>query len=60
MVDLQRNLLEAVQGVKVDSKTIMTDFMASDLVRTEVQGLDQGRGGPEGSWDGAVYTVKGG
>ncbi len=59
VVDLQRNLLEAVQGVKVDSKTIMTDFMASDLVRTEVQGLIKGVEVQEGSWDGAVYTVKG-
>lgn len=59
VVDLQRNLLEAIQGVKVDSKTIMTDFMASDLVRTEVQGLIKGVEVKEGSWDGAVYTVKG-
>ena len=39
VVDLQRNLLEFLQGVRVDSRTTMRDFMASDVVRTEVQGM---------------------
>ena len=59
VVDLQRNLLESIQGVRVDSRTTMTDFMASDVVKTEVQGLIKAVEIKEGSWDGETYTVKG-
>ena len=59
VVDLQRNLLETIQGVRVDSQTTMTDFMASDVVKTEVQGMIKSVEIQEGSWDGSVYTVKG-
>ena len=59
IVDLQRNLLEAIQGVRVDAKTTMTDFMANDTVRTEVQGLIKGIEISDASWDGEIYTVTG-
>ncbi|HDQ93473.1 MAG TPA: hypothetical protein ENN89_05050 [Synergistetes bacterium] len=58
-VDLQRKLLEFVQGVRVDSRTTMTDYMVSDRVRTEVQGVIRRVEILEGSWDGEVYTVVG-
>lgn len=58
-VDLQRNLLEFLQGVRVDSKTTMNDFMASDVVRTEVQGMIRNVEIVEASWDGEIYTVVG-
>ncbi|QTX32231.1 hypothetical protein KAR29_13135 [Aminithiophilus ramosus] len=59
LVDLQRNLLEYLQGVRVDAKTTMKDFMATDIVRTEVQGMVQGVEILEATWDGEVYTVVG-
>lgn len=38
-----RNLLEAVKGVRVDSTTLVENFMVtSDVVRTEVNGIIQG------------------
>jgi hypothetical protein len=58
-VDLQRNLLEAIQGVQVDGQTTMTDFMATDVVRTQVQGLIKGVEVFDASWDGEIYTVQG-
>jgi hypothetical protein len=41
IVDLQRNLLEFMNGVQIDSRTTMNDFMAEDRVRSEVHGLIQ-------------------
>jgi hypothetical protein len=38
-----RNLLEAVKGVRADSKTTVENFMlTSDMIRTEVSGIIQG------------------
>lgn len=38
----RRNLLEIVQGVRIDSRTVIKDFaVESDVIRTEVQGLLQ-------------------
>ena len=59
IVDLQRNLLESIGGVQVDSRTTMNDFMAEDRVRTEVNGLIQGIQLMDGKWDGEAYTVTG-
>jgi hypothetical protein len=58
-VDLQRNLLEFMQGVRVDSRTTMTDYMVSDRVRTEVRGIIKNVEITGGEWDGEVYTVTG-
>jgi len=59
VVDLQRNLLEAVKGVRVDSKTTLNDFMAHDQVRTEVSGFIRGVRIEKASWDGQIFTVRG-
>ncbi|NTV01035.1 MAG: hypothetical protein HGA55_07955, partial [Methanoregulaceae archaeon] len=38
-----RNLLEAVKGVRVDSTTLVENFMVtSDVIKTEVNGIVQG------------------
>lgn len=59
IVDLQRNLLEYLQGVRVDARTTVKDFMATDIVRTEVQGIVKGVEILEATWDGEIYTVVG-
>lgn len=42
-VDAYRNLLEVVQGVRVDSETEVKDFtVASDVIRAKVEGLVKG------------------
>ncbi len=42
-VDAYRNLLEVVQGVRVDSETEVKDFtVASDTIRAKVEGLVKG------------------
>lgn len=43
VVDAQRNLLEQIKGVQVDSETFMENFViSSDVVRTQVNGLIKG------------------
>ena len=38
-----RNLLEAVKGVRVDSTTLVENFITtSDVIKTEVSGIIQG------------------
>ena len=59
IVDLQRNLLEFIVGVQVDSRTTMDDFMASDRVRSEVHGMIRNVEIMDGTWDGESYTVSG-
>lgn len=42
-VDAYRNLLEIVQGVRIDSNTVVRDFMTeSDVIRASVEGLVKG------------------
>jgi hypothetical protein len=59
IVDLQRNLLEFLIGVQVDSRTVMDDFMAEDRVRSEVHGTVKNVEVLKGEWDGEAYTVTG-
>jgi hypothetical protein len=59
IVDLQRNLLEFIVGVQVDSRTTMDDFMASDRVRSEVHGMIRNVEIMDGTWDGESYIVSG-
>ena len=59
IVDLQRNLLEFLNGVQVDARTTMEDFMASDRVRTEVSGIIKNIELLEGSWDEESYVIIG-
>jgi hypothetical protein len=43
IVDAQRNLLEMVQGVQIDSETVLENLsVTSDIVRSKVSGLVQG------------------
>ncbi|MBU1184081.1 MAG: LPP20 family lipoprotein [Proteobacteria bacterium] len=42
-VDAYRNLLEVINGVRVDSTTVIRDFMTeSDVINTQVQGMVKG------------------
>ncbi len=58
-LDLQRNLLEFLKGVQIDSRTTMNDFMAEDRVRSEISGLIKNVEVVNGEWDGEAYTVTG-
>jgi hypothetical protein len=59
IVDLQRNLLEFLVGVQVDARTTMNDFMATDRVRSEINGMIKNVDLLDGTWDGESYTVSG-
>jgi hypothetical protein len=59
IVDLQRNLLEFIVGVDVDARTTMNDFMATDRVRTEINGMIKNVELLEGVWDEESYTITG-
>ena len=59
IVDLQRNMLEFLSGVQIDSRTTMDDFMAEDRVRSEVHGAIKNIELLKGVWDGEAYTVTG-
>lgn len=59
MVDLQRNLLEFIQGVKIQSTTTMEDFMVKDRVVSSVQGAIKGVQILDSSWDGEIYSIWG-
>lgn len=58
-LDLQRNLLEFMKGVRIDGKTTMNDFMAEDRVRSEISGIIKNVEVMRGEWDGETYTVTG-
>ena len=58
-LDLQRNLLEFLKGVQIDSSTTMNDFMAEDRVRSEISGVVKNVEVMSGEWDGETYTVTG-
>lgn len=61
ILDLQRNLLETIQGVQIDAETKMVNFMAEDRVNSAVQGTIKGVEIIEEKWDEAskTYTVAG-
>ena len=59
ILDLQRNLLEAMKGVNINAKTTMEDFMATDSVRSAVEGTIKGVEIYEGTQKGETYVVKG-
>ena len=58
-LDLQRNLLEFMKGVRIDGQTTMNDFMAEDRVRSEISGIIKNVEVMRGEWDGETYTVTG-
>jgi hypothetical protein len=59
VVDAQRNLVEVLGGVRVTAESVMVDYLVSDTVRTEVEGVVQGAVIVEESWDAVAeeYTV---
>ncbi|MDR1742066.1 MAG: hypothetical protein LBR38_09555 [Synergistaceae bacterium] len=59
IVDLQRNLLEFMRGVQIDGRTTLDNFMADDLVRSEVSGMIKNVELLDGEWDGESYTMHG-
>lgn len=61
ILDLQRNLLETIQGVQIDAHTKMVDFMASDTVTSAVNGTIKGVEVISEEWDPKekIYTVAG-
>jgi hypothetical protein len=59
IVDLQRNLLEFMNGVQVDARTTMENFMADDRVRTELHGIIKNVELLDGEWDEESYTIRG-
>ena len=59
VIVVKRNMLEFVCGVQIDSRTTMDDFMAEDMVRSEVHGLIRNVEMLKGEWDGECYTVTG-
>ena len=59
IADLQRNLLETVQGVQIDAKTQVKDFIASDVINTAVSGTIKGVEIVEESFDNEAYVILG-
>lgn len=59
IADLQRNLLETVQGVQIDAKTQVKDFIATDVINTAVKGTIRGVEIVEESFDNEAYIVSG-
>lgn len=59
MVDAQRNLLESIKGISVDSETTMENYIVtSDVVRTKVNGIVTGvRPVSEEFKDGVYHVV---
>ena len=59
IADLQRNLLETMQGVQIDAKTQVKDFIATDVINTAVKGTIRGVEIVEESFDNEAYIVSG-
>jgi hypothetical protein len=59
VVDLQRNLLEFVKGVRIDGRTTMENFIADDFVNQRVTGMIKNVQLVDGEWDGESYTMSG-
>lgn len=58
--DAQRRLLEIIEGVRIDAKTTMVNFMANDLVKAWVHGRIKEYEIVPGSerWANGIYEVK--
>lgn len=59
ILDLQRNLLEFMAGVQIDSGSRMNDFMLDNTVRQELHGVIKNVEVLGGEWDGEEYIVRG-
>ncbi|MCB0218849.1 MAG: hypothetical protein KDH09_04085 [Chrysiogenetes bacterium] len=57
--DAYRNLLETVQGVRVQGETVVENFMTvSDTIHTRVSGIVRGASEVESHFDGQVATTR--
>ena len=62
MLDLQRNLLETIQGVQIDSKTKMSEYVIKyDIVESKVNGIISGVEIVKETWDPEkkIYEISG-
>jgi hypothetical protein len=57
IVDAQRNLLEIIKGVRINSETVVSDRMVSEIIRTEVKGTLKNSEIVNEEWDGNIYEV---
>ncbi len=57
IVDAQRNLLETIEGVRIDSTTTVSDHMVNEVIKTEVKGTLKNFEIIDEKWNGEVYEV---
>lgn len=57
IVDAQRNLMEIIKGIRIDSTTTVSDHMINEAVRAEVKGSLKNFEVIDEKWDGEVYEV---
>lgn len=60
ILDMQRNALEFLKGVRLDSSTTMEDMVVTnDKVRSAVDGLIKRIAVTKSSWDGEIFSISG-
>ncbi len=57
IVDAQRNLLEIIKGVRINSETVVSDRMVSEIIRTQVEGTLKNSEIVNEEWDGNIYEI---
>lgn len=57
IVDAQRNLMEIIKGVKIDTTTTVSDHLVEDIIRTNVKGTLKSAEIIDESWDGKLYKI---
>jgi hypothetical protein len=58
IMDAQRNLMEQVLGVRIDSKTFVKDMVAqSDEIKGGIEGIIRNTRITQKNFDGSIYTV---
>jgi len=57
IIDAQRNLLETIDGVRIDSTTTVSDHITNDEIRSEVKGTLKNFEIIDEKWNGEVYEV---
>ncbi len=57
IIDAQRNLMEIIKGVRIDSKSTVSDHMINETIRAEVRGTLKNFEVIDEKWDGEVYEV---
>ncbi len=57
IVDAQRNLLETIDGVRIDSNTTVSDHTTNEEIRSEVKGTLKNFEIIDEKWNGEVYEV---